>query len=322
VNEFELIARFFTHPTRERQGVGDDCARIDVADRSLALTTDMLVEGVHFLPGTDPAALGHKALAVNLSDLAAAGARPRCFLLALALPRAEVAWLEAFSGAMLALAREHGCDLVGGDTTRSQARGAPAGAHTIAITAIGELALGGGRGRSGARPGDEVWVSGMPGEASLALAALRGEVALSPQVLERCRARLDRPQPRVALGLALNGIATAAIDVSDGFLGDLAHVLGRSGVGATVQWESFPRSPAFAQVDIARQQSCILAGGDDYELVFTAPATAQGDVLEAARRAGVRVAMVGVIEAAPGLRIRDGEGRDIGATLAAFDHFR
>jgi len=180
LGEFELIARYFARPTGERQGIGDDCALIDVGGQTLAITSDMLLEGVHFLPDVDPEALGHKALAVNLSDLAAAGARPRCFLLDLALPRADARWLEAFSRGMFALAQSHGCALIGGDTTRAPQGAGVAGVLSIAITAIGEIDRARYAGRSGARPGDDIWVSGSLGEAALAL-AMRAARSIFPE---------------------------------------------------------------------------------------------------------------------------------------------
>ena len=228
MGEFDLIARFFKRPAqRQPLGVGDDCALLAPAPGThLAVSTDMLVEGRHFLPGADPRRLGHKSLAVNLSDLAACGARPLAFTLALALPEADEAWLAPFSQGLLALADAHGCELVGGDTTR--------GPLNICITVFGEVPAGQALLRSGARAGDDLYVSGTLGDARLALQAMRGEVTVPAPVLAAARERLDTPTPRVALGLALRGLATSAIDISDGLLGDLGHVLHASGVGATV----------------------------------------------------------------------------------------
>ena len=320
LDEFGLIARYFTRPVPERQGVGDDCALIDVGATTLALTTDMLVEGVHFFPGAEPDALGHKCLAVNLSDLAAAGARPRSFLLGLALPAADPGWLEAFSRGLFALAQEQGCHLIGGDTVRAATRGGPL---TVAITAIGEVDPGLVRGRAGARPGDDVWVSGWLGEAALALAVRRGELPLEAlgAEAETCFRRMDRPQPRVALGRELLGLATAAADVSDGLVGDLGHILERSGVGADVVWEDVPRAPVFAGLGTVRQQHCILAGGDDYELVFTAAPENRDAVLAAGARSGVPVSRIGRIDLAHGLRLHNAAGDRIGDTLKAFNQF-
>jgi len=321
LGEFALIARYFTHASGERQGVGDDCALIDAGEQTLAITCDLLAEGIHFFADADPEALGHKALAVNLSDLAAAGARPRCFLLGLALPRASAAWLAAFSHGLMTLAREHRCTLIGGDTTRSAPCPVPgAGGVTISITAIGEVDRTRYCGRAGARPGDDLWVSGSLGEAALAVALRRGQIALPPPWREACLARLDRPQPRVDLGRALAGLATATIDVSDGLCADLGHILERSGVGAQVQWESVPRAAGFAALDVALQHRCVLAGGDDYELLFAAPAARRSDV-ELLGADGVALARIGTVESEPGLRLRNGGGALIATTLAGYDHF-
>ena len=224
--EFELIRRFFERPAaagRARLGIGDDCALLDVpGGESLAVSTDMLVEGRHFFPDVDPEALGHKALAVNLSDLAAMGARPLGFTLALALPAADEAWLEAFSRGLFALADAQGCELVGGDTTR--------GPLALCVTVHGTVPPALALRRDGARAGDDLWVSGALGAAALAVERrLRGE-----PVPAGALARLDRPEPRVALGLGLRGLARAAIDLSDGLAGDLGHVLARSSAAAGV----------------------------------------------------------------------------------------
>lgn len=229
MGEFDLIARYFTRPVRHAAlGVGDDCALL--APRpgmQLAISSDMLVEGRHFFADVDPEALGHKALAVNLSDLAACGAKPLAFTLALALPRADEAWLAGFSKGLLALADAHGCELVGGDTTQ--------GPLNICITVFGEVPAGQALLRSGARAGDDIYVSGTLGDARLALEALLGHIHLPGELLAQARQRLERPTPRVALGLALRGIASSAMDVSDGLLGDFGHILKASGVGACIR---------------------------------------------------------------------------------------
>ena len=242
MNEFELIARYFTRPPRSRSvalGVGDDAALVvPTPGCEVAVSVDMLVEGRHFVAGADPEALGHKTLAVNLSDLAAMGATPRWALLAGSLPDADPAWLQAFARGFLALADANGVDLVGGDTTR--------GPRNLCVTIIGEVPAGRALTRGHAKPGDDVWVSGTLGDAALAVAALAGRTTLAADALSECRRRLDRPEPRVALGLALRGVATAAIDLSDGLTGDLGHVLDRSHVGARVELAAVPRSPALA----------------------------------------------------------------------------
>ena len=319
MNEFELIARYFTRAVHERRGVGDDCALIDVGDRTLAITTDLLTEHVHFFPGTDAASLGHKALAVNLSDLAAAGARPRCFLLSISLPRADPAWLDAFSRAMFELAAREGCELIGGDTTRSPRIAGQDGPVTVCITAIGEVERDRLRGRDGARPGDDLWVSGELGDAALAVAHGLGQVPLDEAAARACRQRLDWPLPRVALGLALRGLASAAIDVSDGLVGDLGHLLERSGVGARVHAQDVPRSDTLRRIERALQQRCVLAGGDDYELLFTASPDHRVVIEAAGRRCCVAVTRIGTMTAEPGMRwVGDG---GIDATLGGFDHF-
>lgn len=319
MGEFDLIARFFTRAARRNPlGVGDDCALVQPAPgMQLAVTSDMLVEGRHFLSTVDPRRLGHKALAVNLSDLAACGAQPLAFTLSLALPQADAGWLAAFSEGLFALADAHGCELVGGDTTR--------GPLCINITAFGEVPAGAALLRSGAREGDDLWVSGTLGDARLALEAFRGTVSLPQPVFEAARLRLELPQPRVALGCALRGIATAAIDISDGLLGDVGHVLQRSGVGATVQAGLAPSLLAAArmglQLEAARVEALVLAGGDDYELAFTAPADRRAAVEAAAAEAGTAVARIGRIDAQPGLRVLDAQGRAVEGPFRSFDHF-
>lgn len=315
LGEFDIIARHFRRPaTRAPLGVGDDCALLESApDQQWAVSTDMLVEGRHFFAGADPRRLGHKALAVNLSDLAAMGAQPHSFLLALALPAPDETWLQAFSTGLFALADEHGIELVGGDTTR--------GPLNLCLTVLGLVPRGLALRRDAARPGDELWVSGVPGEARLALGHLRGEWRLPPDPLQRVLPRLEQPQPRVALGLALRGVAHAAIDVSDGLLGDLSHVLRASGVGAEVQADALAPGAVLAQQPPERRRACQLAGGDDYELLFSAPPTRRADVLRASARVGVAVTCIGRIEAEPGLRLRDQAGQDIPVDFPSFDHF-
>ena len=316
MGEFDLIDRFFKRPvSRNVLGIGDDCALLAPAPgMQLAVSSDMLVEDRHFLSTVDPFRLGHKALAVNLSDLAACGARPLAFTLALSMPQATEAWLEPFSRGLLALADEHGCELVGGDTTR--------GPLNICITAFGEVPQGQALLRSGARAGDDLFASGTLGDARLALDVLRGAQSLPPGLFETARARLEQPTPRVALGQALRGIATSAIDVSDGLLGDLGHILGRSSVGARIETSVAAGLMAVRGVlDDERQLEYVLSGGDDYELVFTAPAARYEAVQAAAREAGIAVTRIGRIEAEPGLRLVDAQGRPIQRNYASFDHF-
>jgi thiamine-monophosphate kinase len=274
----------------------------------------MLVEGRHFLPTADPFKLGHKALAVNLSDLAACGAKPLAFTLALAMPQADEAWLEPFSRGLLALADEYGCELVGGDTTR--------GPLNICITAFGEVPQGQALLRSGATAGDDIYVSGTLGDARLALEALRGTLPLTAAIFEAARARLEQPTPRVALGQALRGIATSAIDVSDGLLGDLGHILRQSCVGARIETSvAAGLMAAKGALGEDQQLEYVLAGGDDYELVFTAPAVQRDAVQAAAREAHTPTTRIGRIEAEPGLRLVDSQGRHIQQRHGSFDHF-
>ena len=323
MGEFDLIARYFTRPVRHAAlGVGDDCALL--APRpgmQLAISSAMLVEGRHFFADVDTEALGHKALAVNLSDLAACGARPLAFTLALALPRADEAWLAGFSKGLLALADAHGCELVGGDTTQ--------GPLNICITVFGEVPAGQALLRSGARAGDDIYVSGTLGDARLALDALLGHIHLPGEPLAQARQRLERPTPRVALGLALRGIASSAMDVSDGLLGDFGHILKASGVGACIRTDetikliaagAYPSS-ARGQFDAKILQQCTLAGGDDYELLFTAPPQHRAAVAKAAAQSETPVTRIGQVEAAPGLRLLDAQGMPVENRFASFDHF-
>ena len=321
MNEFELIARFFSRPPRARSvhlSVGDDAALLaPTPGCELAVSVDMLVGGRHFFDDVEPERLGHKALAVNLSDMAAMGATPKWALLAGALPDNDPAWLEAFARGFYALADAHGVDLVGGDTTR--------GPLNLCVTIIGEVPEGQALLRSGARPGDDVYVSGTLGDAALAVAALTGRAALDGGALAMARTRLEMPVPRIALGTALRGVATAALDVSDGLVGDLAHILERSRVGATVELPAVPRSPALARLLAGAERGlalqCVLAGGDDYELCFTAPRTAAGRVAAIARSVELPLARIGTITDGTGLVVLDEGGAPLSALPRAFDHF-
>jgi len=316
LGEFELIERFFTRPARRATlGVGDDCALLQPTPGStLAVSTDMLIEGRHFLSTVPPDRLAHKALAVNLSDLAACGARPVAFTLALALPRADETFLAAFARGLFVLADREACELIGGDTTR--------GPLVVCITVFGELPTGAALLRSGARPGDDLYVSGTLGDARLALEAFRGRVALDADAFERVRQAMELPTPRTGLGVRLRGVATSAIDVSDGLTGDLGHVLRQSGVGAVIDVDSLPHSAVLAAQPLALRRECLLAGGDDYELVFTALPSRRDAVVAAAAAAGVAVARVGRIEAGEGLRLIDRSGEPVASAFGSFDHFR
>jgi thiamine-monophosphate kinase len=318
MSEFDLIARYFTRPAapggRAVLGIGDDCALLAPAPgMQMAISSDMLVEGRHFFPDADPSALGHKCMAVNLSDLAAMGAQPLAFTLALALPAAQDAWLAPFSAGLLALADRHGCELIGGDTTK--------GPLTICITVFGEIPAGSALQRDAAQAGDDIWISGALGDARLALAGYRNEITLAEADQRLAGERMHRPTPRVALGLALRGIARAAIDISDGLGGDLGHILERSGVGATLDVDALPAGPVLQRQARALQRRFALAGGDDYELCFTAASDRRDAVLRAAAASGVGVTRVGVIERAPGLRLRAADGSALDLSFPSFDHF-
>jgi thiamine-monophosphate kinase len=324
LGEFQLIERFFKRPARQAAlGIGDDCALLQPAPGTqMAISCDMLVEGRHFFADVDPVSLGHKALAVNLSDLAACGARPLAFTLALALPRANEEWLSAFARGLFALADAHRCELVGGDTTQ--------GPLNICITVFGEVPVASGRSqallRSGAQVGDDIWVSGTLGEARLALEALQGKIRLTPLVLQAVRPRLESPTPRVALGLALRGVASACIDLSDGLTGDLGHILEMSACGATLDTSAAIGllADAAAQAGLSPEQclALVLGGGDDYELLFTAPPAARAAVQAAAQASATPVTRIGRIETAPGLRLIDAQGQPVTGQFASFDHFR
>jgi thiamine-monophosphate kinase len=279
----------------------------------LAVSTDALVEGRHFLSTVPPERLGHKALAVNLSDLAACGARPLAFTLALTMPRVDERFLAGLAQGLFALAERHGIELVGGDTT--------AGPLNLALTVIGEVPAGQALLRSGARPGDDLYVSGTLGDARLALEVFRGRCALEGQAFEQVRRAMECPEPRVTLGMALRGVASAAIDLSDGLVGDLSHVLKRSQVGATVEFDALPRSAILAAQPAAMQHECLLAGGDDYELLFTAPPARREAVQAAAAQAGAAVTRIGRIEPEAGLRVVDAQGHAVPLDVRAFDHF-
>jgi thiamine-monophosphate kinase len=314
--EFDLIARWFTRPARRAvRGVGDDCALLaPTPGAQLAVSTDTLVEGRHFLSTVAPDRLGHKALAVNLSDLAACGAAPRAFTLALTLPRIDPAWLDGFARGLFALADVADIELVGGDTT--------AGPLSITITVLGEVPPAQALLRSGARAEDDLWVSGTVGDARLALEAFRGTVSLDAAAFDAVRLRMETPTPRNALGLALRGVATSAIDISDGLLGDLQHVLNRSGVGAVVQADALPRGAALAAQPLAMQRLCTLAGGDDYELLFTAPMAQRAVVNAMGQRLALPLARIGHVTAEPGLRLLDAQAQPLAAPTEGFDHFR
>ena len=318
LTEFDLIRRFFTHRARGAVlGVGDDAAIVRARrGMELVVTTDMLVAGRHFHADADPEKLGHKALAVNLSDLAAMGATPRWATLALALPRADARWLAAFSRGFMRLARRHGVDLVGGDTTR--------GPMNITVQVIGEAPAGAALRRDRARAGDDIWVSGTLGDAALALSVRR--LALARRERARLEARLDAPTPRVALGERLRGVARSAIDVSDGLIADLGHICERSRVAARVNFGAIPVSPVMRR-HLARSaaRTALLAGGDDYELVFTAGRAQRGNIRRLARRLRLKLTMIGSITPRRGalalVTVLDAAGRPVVPVRKGYEHF-
>jgi thiamine-monophosphate kinase len=331
MGEFDLIQRYFKRPVQHSAlGIGDDCALLQPrANTQLAISSDMLVQGRHFFADVDPRTLGHKALAVNLSDLAACGAKPLAFTLALALPSADASWLEPFSQGLLALADAHGCELIGGDTT--------AGPLNICITVFGEVPVFAGQSqallRSGAQAGDDLYVSGNLGDARLALDALLGKLSVPADVLLRARTRLEMPTPRVALGHALRGVASSAIDVSDGLLGDLGHILQASKLGATIATDTAAqlvaaRAYSTGSRDVFRHsisaeqwRRWALAGGDDYELLFSAAVGQRAAVAAAAALSQTPVTRIGQMDATPGLRLQDAQGQLLANSFASFDHF-
>lgn len=316
-SEFDLIARHFTRAAPGGiLGVGDDCALFPVpSGMQLAVSKDLLIAGRHFYPDADPESIGHKSLAVNLSDLAAMGAQPVACLLGLALPSMDDSWLAAFARGFHALAQQYGCPLIGGDTTRSPQD------LTISVTVFGAVPAEAALRRSAAQVGDDIWVSGALGAADVAYRLLDGQYPADPARLAQTRRALEWPQPRVALGLALRGLAHAAIDLSDGLAQDLGHILTASGVGAELQYADLPRAPGVAGLPATAEQQALLGGGDVYELCFTA-APGQRDAIKVVSSASVTpVSRIGRITADAGLRVLDALGQPLSALPAGFDHF-
>jgi len=314
MSEFNLIRRHFTRATPNALlGVGDDCALLQVsAGKVLAVSSDMLVSGTHFFADADPYLLGHKTLAVNLSDLAAMGATPRWATLALSLPCVDEVWLEQFSAGFFALAQKYNVDLIGGDTTR--------GPLNLCVTIMGEVSAQQALRRDGAQLDDEIWVSGKLGDAALALAHLQGKLSLPEAELVTVAPALHQPQPRVALGLALSGLAHSAIDISDGLLADLGHILDASQVGAQLEFAAVPMS------DVLRSHQdlvapCALAGGDDYELCFTAAPQHHAELLRLSVELSVPLTRIGKIIAGKGCVVRDGTGNPINLARGGYEHF-
>lgn len=316
MNEFELIRTFFARQDVARPdvaaGIGDDAALLQPPPgQQLAVTSDLLVSGVHFLPDADPFSLGHKALAVNLSDLAAMGAEPAWFMLNLALPRADARWLEPFCRGMFELAREYHVQLVGGDTSR--------GPLAIAIEAHGFVPSGQALRRSGAKAGDRIYVTGTLGDAALALRHRLGGIRLPEQDLAVVADRMDRPTPRVREGMMLRDVAHAAIDISDGLLADLGHILEMSRVGARISLDKIPVSPVCRSHVHETGWDMVLASGDDYELCFTVPEKHVAALEKLRPACGFHP--IGFIEAEPGLRIVDADGKPYQPRQIGHDHF-
>jgi thiamine-monophosphate kinase len=320
LSEFDLIERYFTHPApRTVLGVGDDAALIKpAAGMELAISTDMLVCGRHFFEDADPCKLGHKSLAVNLSDMAAMGASPRWATLSLALPLSiaqDKAWMKAFAQGFLQLAHSHQVDLIGGDTT--------SGPLNICVTMIGEVRKGKALRRSGARLGDDIWVSGHLGNAALGLAHAQGRLTLAIGDLEECLAALHTPVPRVSLGQQLIGLAHSAIDISDGLLADLEHILEHSRVAAVIRMDAICRSaPIERYLPDPLAAECLLAGGDDYELCFTAPESTRARIEKLSYEQRIPLSRIGRIEEGEGLVVQEATGKTVITETKGYDHFR
>lgn len=319
MSEFDVIRQYFTRaPQHSELGVGDDAALIRVSpNMELAISADMLVSGTHFFAEADPYQLGWKALAVNLSDMAAMGAQPKWATLAIALPNIDHAWLAEFSRGLFACADTFGVDLIGGDTTR--------GPLTISVQIMGEVPNGLAIKRSGAQLGDQIWLSGPLGHAALALAHLQARIKLDADTFARCASALHTPQPRVALGLALRGIATSAIDISDGLAADLGHVLNASNLGAKLHLTQLPQAshwPMASQLEPAEQLKLLLAGGDDYELCFSTSAADHERISQLGLSLGLPLLCVGEMVAERGLVVHGLAGEPLDIQEAGFDHFK
>ncbi|MGH8112165.1 MAG: thiamine-phosphate kinase [Rhodanobacteraceae bacterium] len=319
--EFELIDLIRARTSQARAdvdlGIGDDAALLDVpAGLQLVACTDTMVAGVHFPVGTAPEDVGWKSLAVNLSDLAAMGATPAWALLALTLPRADAGFVESFAEGFAALARRHDVALVGGDTTQ--------GPLTVTVTALGTVPVGAALRRDGAKAGDALFVTGTLGDAAGALKIGDRRPGTGDRMKDHTAllARLNRPEPRIAAGLALRGIASACVDVSDGMLADLGHVCDASHVAAEVNADALPISPALAAMfDRTASRSFALSGGDDYELCFSVPAAHEAEVAGALDRSGCGATRIGRIVAGSGVRVVDAGGHAVSAPHAGWEHF-
>ncbi|ABA57317.1 thiamine-phosphate kinase [Nitrosococcus oceani] len=319
MNEFSLIENFFADCTQKREdvalAVGDDCALMTVPPGcELAVSIDTLVAGVHFTAEVDSAALGHKALTVGLSDLAAMGAEPAWATLALTLPELDRAWLAGFTQGLSKLARSYGVQLVGGDTTR--------GPLAVTMQLHGFVPRGKALRRDGARPGDGIYVTGTLGDSGLALQARLEGLQLSQEALCYVEHRLDWPQPRVHEALALRPLAHAAIDISDGLAADLGHILKGSGVGAAVEVEALPLSDSFrASLELEQAWALALTAGDDYELCVTAPAEYHDRIQAVLSDRGCPCTLIGTIEEEPGFRCRRRNGASFIPQQQGYRHF-
>jgi thiamine-monophosphate kinase len=316
--EFDLIARFFTRPAKNASlGIGDDCALIRVSERNeLAVSTDTLVSGTHFFADADAEKLGHKALAVNLSDLAAMGATPKYVTLALTLPGIDDEWLGKFARGFFSLLDAHEMELIGGDTTR--------GPLSMTLTVFGEVVQGTALRRDAAKTGDDIWVTGSLGGAALALQHMLGKLQLPGKVFSAVEDRLHRPMPRIAVGKALVGLAHAAIDVSDGLIADLTHICERSRLAAVIERDRVPMSAGLLSVRADLRDACVLAGGDDYELCFTAATAKRAEIESLAVTHGVAITRIGTMLAQREgalVQVIDGAGKPIDLPAAGFDHF-
>jgi thiamine-monophosphate kinase len=318
LSEFGLIDRYFKRAAHGAVlGVGDDAAIINPGSgMQMLVSTDVLVAGTHFFPDAEPEALGWKTLAVNISDIAAMGATPRWALLALALPAVDEAWIASFARGFFACADSFGVELIGGDTTR--------GPMNFCVTILGEAVTGKALLRSGARIGDDIWISGQPGRAALGLAHLQGKCMLDDVSRDNCLIALHRPQPRVRLGLALRDLATAAIDVSDGLLADLGHILDQSHVAAQIELGRLPQPTANTTVDEAMVRSSVLAGGDDYELLFTACADSRSLIESLSGKFLLALTCIGSIVPREDYKIKliNAQGQIVTNHYAGYDHFR
>lgn len=317
MSEFNLIKQHFTRPTRQTNlGVGDDAALISVAaGMELAISADMLVAGTHFFVEADPYHIGWKSLAVNVSDMAAMGAKPKWATLAIALPDNNPQWLTEFSRGFFACASGFGVDLIGGDTTR--------GPLNICVQIMGEVPLGKAIKRSCASVGDEIWVSGLLGNAALALAHIQKKISLPEDIFAICAQSLHTPQARVALGLSLRNIANSAIDISDGLLADLGHILEASNVGASIKLANIPHSE-YVTNDMLLDKNIIksiLAGGDDYELCFTAPAGKHAVITALSQQLALPLSCIGHITQNTGLVINGLNNEIMDIKDTGFDHF-